>query len=316
MDPLSDVLSLLKPRCPMVYGFDAAGAWSVYFARQDGIRCFASVQGEFWLVLEGRPGVRLGAGDCFLLPKGQPFRLASDPRLPPVDAEAIFAATSEGGVATYNGGGDCFGVGGYFSLSSNHAHILLDVLPTVVHIRNESDKAALRWSMERLMQEFREPQPGSSLLIGYLVNMVLVQALRSHLTSRSNRSIGWLSALADDQIGAAINAMHKDPANSWSLQSLAKCAALSRSSFAVRFREAVGLTPMEYLSRWRMLVAEERLRHSKSSIAQVAHAVGYRSEAAFSTAFKRINGCSPRRYSRQRDRPDSQRVELDRGLCD
>ena len=159
MDPLSDVLSLLKPRNTMVRGFDLKAPWSILFPAHEGVKCYAVISGRGWLAMEGLADpVRVEAGDCLLLPRGRPFRLASDLDLPPVDAETFVSAGAEGAVATLNGGGDCFGVGGWFDFAGPHAGILLSVLPPIVHIRKDADRAALRWSLERMMQELREPQ--------------------------------------------------------------------------------------------------------------------------------------------------------------
>src|SRR5271166_1117043 len=240
MDPLSDVLSLLKPRSYMFRGFDVGGPWSVQFPRHEGIKCYAVVSGQVWLSVEGVPDpVRLEPGDCFLLPRGRPFRLASDLTLPPVDALAIFAVPQDGAVASYNGGGDFFGVGGYFDFAGDHASILLGVLPPIVHIRKESDKAALRWSMERLIQELREPQPGGFLVAQHLAHTMLVQALRLHLAEGLSGGVGWLFALADKQMSAAINSMHNEPAHGWTIQKLAERAGMSRSTFALKFKQTV-----------------------------------------------------------------------------
>src|SRR5208337_2120418 len=122
---------------------------------------------------------------------------------------------------SFNGGGECFGVGGWFAFAGKHAEILLGVLPPIVHIRKESDKAALRWSLERMMQEMREPQPGGSLVAEHLAHLLLVQALRLHLVEGSSGGVGWLFALADKQMSAAMGAMHQDPAHRWTLRALA-----------------------------------------------------------------------------------------------
>ena len=298
MDPLSDVLSLLKPRSYVSAGFDAAGDWSIHFPQNPGIKCYAVVSGQCWMSMEGvAEAVRLRAGDCFLLPAGRPFRLASDLSLTPVDAGTIFPPAREGGVVSYNGGGDFFLVGSRFALSDNHAGILLGMLPPIVHIQKESEQAALRWSVERMMQELRERQPGGFLIAQHLAHMMLVQALRLHMTEGLRGSVGWLFALADKQMSAAINSMHDDPARRWTLQELAECAAMSRSTFALRFKEKVGTSPMEYLTRWRMLLAGDRLEHSTDPISVIALSLGYESESAFSTAFKRVMGCSPRQYA-------------------
>lgn len=301
MDPLSDVLSLLKPRSHVSAGFDAGGAWSIHFTRNPGIKCYAVVSGQCWLSVEGVPdALRLKAGDCFLLPAGRPFRLASDMTLAPVDADTIFPAAREGGVVTYNGGGDFFLVGSRFTLSGSHAGTLLGMLPPVVHIRKEQDQAALRWSVERMMQELRERQPGGFLVAQHLAHMMLVQALRLHMTEEPSTGVGWLFALADKQMSAVINAMHENPAHRWTLQELGERAGMSRSTFALRFKEKVGASPMEYLTRWRMLLAGDRLENSTNPVSAIALSLGYESESAFSTAFKKAMGCSPRQYSRGR----------------
>ncbi|WP_250121633.1 AraC family transcriptional regulator [Chroococcidiopsis sp. CCMEE 29] len=302
MDPLSDVLSLLKPRSYVSASLDAGGDWSIQFPQHEGIKFNAVVSGEGWLSVEGVPNaVCLKAGDCFLLPSGRSFRLASDMTLTPIDADTIFSAAREGGVVLCNGGGDFLLVGSRFALAGDHAGILLGVLPPIVHIRKESDQAALRWSLERMMQELRERQPGGLLVAQHLAHMMLVQALRLHLAEGLSGGVGWLFALADQQIGAAISAMHEEPAHRWTLQELAERACMSRSTFALKFKATVGATPMEYLTRWRMLLAGDRLTNSSDSIFEIALSLGYESESAFSTAFKRVMGCSPRQYSHGRN---------------
>jgi len=283
-------------------GFDLGGEWSIQFPQHEGIKCYALVSGQSWLSVEDVPdAVLVRAGDCFLLPTGRPFRLASDLPLTPVDAHTLFRCPMNGGIGAFNGGGDCFGVGGRFTLAGKHADILLGVLPPIVHLQKESDKAALRWSIERMMLELREPQPGGFLVGQQLAYMVLVQALRLHLAEGLSGGVGWLFALADQQMSVAINAMHDDPAHPWTLHELAERVGMSRSGFAQRFKETVGAPPIDYLTRWRMLLAGDRLANSSDSISVIALSLGYESESAFSTAFKRVMGCSPRQYSRGRD---------------
>ena len=143
MDPLSDVLSLLKPRTQMCGGFDLGGRWCIQFREHEGLKCYAVVSGECWLSVEGVDApAHLEAGDCFLLPSGRPFRLANDLALTPVDFHTIFELPLNGAIGSYNGGGHFFSVGGHFTLTGKHASILLGVLPPIVHIRKESDRAA------------------------------------------------------------------------------------------------------------------------------------------------------------------------------
>jgi AraC-like DNA-binding protein len=300
MDPLSDVLSLLKPRSYVAGGFDVGGNLAVRFGPHDGVKCYSVVSGQVWLQVEGvSEPVRLTTGDCFLLPRGWPFRLATDLTAPPVDALSLLAnARRSGGVRIVNGGGECVVIGGHFALTGEHAGMLLGALPPIVHIRKESDKAAMRWSLERMRQELREGEPGGFLMAQHLAHLMLLQALRLHLAEGSEASVGWLFALSDKHIGAAITAVHDAPAHPWTLQTLAERAGMSRSTFALRFKERVGESPMEYLTRWRMLLAGDRLMNSSDPVSLIARSLGYESESAFSTAFKRVMGRSPRQYGR------------------
>jgi AraC-like DNA-binding protein len=299
MDPLSEVLSLLKPLSYVSAGFDAGGDWSIQFSdMQQFIKCYAVVSGESWLLVDGvdQP-VLLQAGDCFVLPSGRSFRLASDLNLPSVRAATVFAEARYGGVVTHNGGGKFHIVGSRFKVNGHHANLLLEMLPPIVHLKNKNDQLALRWTIEKMMQELREQQVGSFLIAQHLSHMMLLQTLRLHLAENPHNT-GWLFALADKQISAAISAMHAAPAESWSLQNLAVHVGMSRSSFAEKFKNIVGTSPIDYLVRWRMFLAADRLTSSNDTIYSIASSLGYESESTFSTAFKRVMNCSPRQYGK------------------
>ncbi len=300
MDPLSDVLALLKPQSYLTAGLDMGGPWALRFENRPGtIKCYAVIAGECWFQLDGiGDPTRLSAGDCFVLPSGRLFTLASDLGLTPAAAGDVLGHARPGEVVTRGGGGDAVFVGTRFDVDGRKAAALLGTLPPAVHIRAAEDQAALRWSIERMMVEMREGWPGASLAAHHLAHFMLLQALRLHLSGRTGDEIGWFYALADPQLGAAISTMHADPAHRWTLDTLASCAGMSRSTFAQRFREKVGETPIAYLTRWRMMLATERLTDGRGSIAQIAQALGYESENAFNTAFKRVMGRSPRRYTR------------------
>src|ERR1700677_891400 len=300
MDPLSDVLSLLKPRSYASGGFDLGGELAIRFPKHQGIKCYAMFSGQCWLSVEGVPDPALiTAGDCFLLPRGLPFSLATDLSLTPVDFQTLLAARRAGSAVSNHEGGGRYIAGGHFLLTGSHADMLLGSLPPIVHIRKESDKAAMRWSLERMREELRDPQPGGSLIAQQLAYMMLIQALRLHLADGAGSGVGWLFALADTQMRAAITCMHDNPGHPWTLQKLAESVGMSRSIFALKFKETVGTTPMEYLTRWRMLLAGDRLKNSGDSISAIAVSLGYESESAFGKAFKRVMECSPRQYSRK-----------------
>lgn len=299
MDPLSEVLALLKPQSLISGGFIVPGDIAICFPKHQGIKCYAMLAGQCWVVVEGVPEpVLLQAGDCFLLPRGLPFRLATDLSLEPVlytDSRVRLAMRSDAPEITE---GVRYMAGGFFAFTGSHAEMLLHSLPPIVHIRRESDKAAMRWSLERLREELRDPQPGGSLMALQLAYTMLIQALRLHLADASSSRRGWLSALADKHMSLAIASMHNDPGHPWTLQSLAERVGMSRSVFALRFRETVGATPMEYLTRWRMLLAADRLKNSSDGLSAIAQSLGYESESAFGKAFRRVMGCSPRQYAR------------------
>ncbi len=300
MDPLSDVLALLKPQSYLTAGFDAGGAWAVRFDNQAGrIKCYALTSGACWLAVDGVDDpIGLTSGDCFVLPSGRSFMLASDVRLPPAAAHDVFADARLGSVVVHNGGGDVFLAGTRFEVNGRKAQALLGALPPVVHLEAAEDQAALRWSIERMMVEMRESKPGASLAAHHLAHMMLLQALRLYLSRQEGDHVGWFYALADPRLSLAIGAMHADPAHRWTLGDLARQAGMSRSIFARRFRERVGETPIAYLTRWRMMLAAERLASGHDPLTQTARALGYGSENAFNTAFTRVMGCSPRRYAR------------------
>ncbi len=299
MDPLSDILSLLRPNSYGFRGLDAGGDWALAFGPDDSLRCYAIQSGGCWLAIEGwLEPIPLAAGDFVLLSGGRSYRLYSAAAAPPIDAFRFFPTVAAGETAVLNGGGGVLGVGGYFAFEGMHADLLLGLLPPVVHLRAEADKAALRWSIDRLMRELREPQPGSTLIAEHLAQALLVEALRLHLAEQSHHSTGWLFALADRRMRAVIAAMHAAPGRKWTLQALAKVAGMSRSSFAVRFKATVGEPAMDYLTRWRMLLAADRLANGGLPIALVAPAVGYESESAFGAAFKRVMGYSPRQFAK------------------
>jgi len=299
MDPLSEVLALLKPQSLISGGFMVPGDMAIDFPKHQGIKCYAMLTGQCWLAVEGVPEpVLLHAGDCFILPRGLPFRIATDLSLEPVLYTDAFARLGMRREAPEVIAGARYIAGGFFRFTGGHAEILLHSLPPIVHIRREADKAAMRWSLERMREELRDPQPGGSLIAQQLAYMMLIQALRLHLADTSSAGPGWLSALSDKHMSIAITSMHNDPGHPWTLQSLAERVGMSRSVFALRFRETVGATPMEYLARWRMLLAADRLKNSSDGLSTIAQSLGYESESAFGKAFRRVMGCSPRQYTR------------------
>ena len=306
LDPLSDVLSLLKPHTYVAGGFDLRGRWSIEFGPHTGIKCYALLSGTCWLRLEGQTeAVQLEAGDCVLLPNGRRFCLTNDQGLPATPFSELQRIEWRGGIATLNGGGEALILGGHFAFAGAHADLLFGAMPPVAHLRDNEDKMNLRWALERLRRELTEAQPGGVLVAQHLAHMMLVQALRLYLSGGAGQHVGWLFALADPRLAAAIGAMHAEPGTRWRLSSLSAKAGMSRSTFARTFKATVGTSPLEYLTRWRMLLAGTLLNDGNQPISSIATSLSYDSESAFSTAFKRVMGCSPRQYSHSRPPSDT-----------
>ena len=197
MDPLSEVLALLKPQSLASGGFMVPDDMAIYFPKHQGIKCYAMLAGECWLVVEGVPEpVLLHAGDCFLLPRGLPFRLATDLSLEPVHYTVAWSRLSKTNDVPEFTEGARYIAGGFFGFTGGHAEMLLHSLPPIVHIRREPDKAAMRWSLERMREELRDPQPGSSLIAQQLAYTMLIQALRLHLADAASAvAAGFLRCL-------------------------------------------------------------------------------------------------------------------------
>ncbi|MDB5566343.1 MAG: transcriptional regulator, AraC family [Tardiphaga sp.] len=295
-DALSDVLSLVKAKSVVSAGLRTGGDWSMRFPPPDGIKFNAVAEGACWLAMDGLAPVRLETGDVFLMTGQRTFVIASDLALPPIDGIAAFR-TAVNGFAQYGDGGDVLLIAGRVKLDRAHGALLLDALPPLVHVRAASPEAAtLRWLLDQLTGELAVDRPGASLAIDQLAQLMFVQTLRAHLAGPAEMANGWLRALGDARLAPAIQMIHGDPARPWKLGELARAAAMSRTSFALRFKTVVGVAPLAYLLGWRMRLAERALRDSDAPLSSVALSLGYTSESAFSNAFKRTTGSAPKRF--------------------
>ncbi len=299
-DPLSKVLEVLRPSTYMFRAIDAAGDWALRFPGLEGLRCYAVTQGAIWVHIDGEPSPRLlEAGSCMILSGRQTFTMGSRMDRSPQDAVGVMKMAPWGGVVTINGGGEVYGLGGFFVFQGQQASLLLDTLPGVMHFQGLADHARLSAAMDTIMSELREPRPGGRLVAEQTALSMLVLILRQQLDQGIQAGPGWLQALGDPKISRALQALHAAPAASWTLASLAKEAGMSRSAFAVHFRQTAGETAMGYLQRWRMSLAADYLLHTRDRIGEIAAQVGYESVSAFCTVFKRVMGRSPRAFRNQ-----------------
>ena len=304
VDPLDEVFAALRVQSAVHARLEAGAPWGVAFACGHTARFGLVMAGECWMQVGDNkdpayPARLLKPGDCYVLLRGMHYIL-SDKVGSPTRSCTEVVRDKVGGVAELGGdGAHATIITGWFTFDELSARPLMDLIPAVLYAHFDAQRAQLLESSLQLLQmETAAPGLGSNLVISRLADIVFVQAIRAHAAESAAQDSGWLSAITEKKIGAALRAMHKEPARDWTVEALAAIATLSRSAFAVRFKERVGETPLAYLTRWRMFRAACLLRQSDKPQAEIAAVIGYETEAAFSKAFKRATGIAPGAYRR------------------
>lgn len=294
-DPLSDVLQLAEATSVVSGTLAAGGTWAFRFRFHDGMKFYVVAEGGCWLRPEGRPPVRLAQGDVVLLSGPAPFVIASSRTARARDACPVSEQGGDG--AQVGTRVECVLVMGAVSLHPSSVALFTSALPTLVHVRSTApDVGGLRWMIERIAHERRAGLPGASVVAAQFAQILFVQAVRAELAGAAALPPGWLRAIRDPRIARALRVMHDEPARAWTLIDLSKAAAMSRARFAARFKSEAGVAPLEYLTGWRMRIAQKKLRDEDAPVAELAASLGYSSESAFSHAFKRVIGTAPRDY--------------------
>lgn len=295
VDPLSEVVELLRPRAVFAKGISGAGAWGVRYSAFGEPSFCTVLEGRCRLAVDGEDVVTLETGDFVLLPATPGFTLSGfEPVIPKrIDPTLTPAPTEEVRHGAPDGDPDVRLLGGYFIFDSPDSGLLVSLLPALVHVR---DAGRLSTLVRLVGEEAVERRAGRDLVLSRFVEILLIEALRA--TQGENAPPGLLRGLGDARVAAAIRRMHGDPARPWTVVELAKEAALSRSAFFDRFLRVVGASPMAYLLGWRMAIAKDLLRRHEVGLSEVAERVGYGSASTFSTAFSRYVGQPPGRYAR------------------
>lgn len=295
IDPLSDIIALLRPRAVFTKGISGAGRWGVRYSNFGHPSFCVAIEGACRLAVDGQAVLTLEAGDFVLLPTTPGFVLSGFEPVTPVLIDPHVAAQASGEVrhGRQDGPPSVRLLGGYFVFDSEDSGLLISLLPQQIHVRGVERLSVL---VRLLIEEAAERRPGRDLVLSRLVEILLVESLR--LTRPANAPPGLLRGLDDTRLAEAIRQIHADPARPWTMAELARQAALSRSAFFDRFSRSVGVPPMEYLLAWRMALAKDMLRHGEIDIAEIAERVGYASASTFSTAFSRHVGQPPGRFSK------------------
>ncbi|RTY52680.1 AraC family transcriptional regulator [Pantoea sp. YU22] len=293
IDPLAEIVSLLQPQAAFSKRVCASGRWRVNRSETGQPFYCLMLEGYSELTIKGTPPITLEPGDCVLIPAALEFCMSSvEP--PAADAPETLPqmlAPGEFWVGDPGQPADVQTLIGYCQFDAPDAGLIVSLLPQFIHVRGESRLTML---VQLVMDECRAQRSARDIVLERLLELLLIEALRSILIC--NGCPGVMSGLADERVSAAIRAIHARPEHSWTGAELAKAAAMSRSAFFVRFREAVGVAPMDYLLTWRMALAKKLLRGKDMTVAEVAEHVGYRSASAFSVAFSRHAGITPVKY--------------------
>ncbi len=318
-DLLSEVLAQVRLTGALLFMVEAGDPWCVAMPAVERYRAILARRGQqvisYHMVLEGAghatvgsERLRFAAGDILVFPGGDAYRMESAPGTPPefgpaemLDFLRMLAARELPFVVTEGGGGAPparFLCGFLGSDLAPFNPVLAHLPPVIVQRRPEAAGDTLNRLIEIGVAEFAAEagtRPGGAAVRLELSRLILIETLRRHLVESGEAGPGWLGALADPVVGAAICAIHSDPAADWSLARLARRAAASRTVLAERFTRRIGLAPMQYLTAWRVQLAGRRLAEGVP-VAEAAESVGYRSEAAFGRAFKRVTGLPPARW--------------------
>ena len=300
MEPLADMIALLRPRAVGTKIIEGAGRWAVRRLRMNFAGFGLVLVGECWLAVDNHKPIRLAKGDFVLVPSNPGFTFASDLACE-VDARESSDCQASG---VRYGDPDLEAefkqLGGYFELDSVNRGLLGGLLPAIVHIR-ASDPAAgrLKRTIDSIVEEALADRPARDLVVDRLLEVLLVEALRWRAESvDAIGQPGLLVGLADPLLARALRRIHGDVAHAWSVEELAREAGLSRSVFSERFGQKVGVPPMQYLMEWRMALAKAMLQRDAPPLEAVAAAIGYQSASAFSTAFRREVGSPPGHFAR------------------
>ncbi|MDR3453282.1 MAG: AraC family transcriptional regulator [Rhodoferax sp.] len=307
MDPLSDVLGDLRAEDVVTGRFSLGAPWSFRKAAVAGAAFRTATGHPYYICIDAMNPVRVEPGDCVLLPHGNEHVMCSAPEVEPVLFDALvgskgihprfdtpleFSAGGNGPVSELYTGIVMFG--------ERARNPLFAALPSLIHIR-AGDPAVPSWlttTLTNFIEESMARRPGWRVAVARLADVLFVQILRAYLLANRHEGINWLRGMANPQIGKVIAMIHREPQTPWTVPQLAAIAGMSRSKFCTRFRELVGESPISYLTAHRMYLAAGRLALDRSRILEVAEAVGYASEKAFTRAFHRWYGLPPREYVR------------------
>lgn len=299
MDPLSDIIALLRPSTAVSKPITGRGRWGIRYAAHDAPGYTIVLKGACWIAFEDESPWRLETGAFLLLPSTPAFTLSSEPGIACEPRNPTDVAVRHG---DQDGEAEFEALGGTFRMEAANAHLLLALLPRMIHVPpGEATSARLGQVIGLIMDECGEDRPGRSMVLQRMLEVLLVEALRrGDMMDPGQERAGLLRGLGDPSLARVLEAIHADVRADWTVAGMARIAGQSRSIFAARFTAAVGCSPIEYLIRWRMALAKDELLKGAKTLDRIAEDIGYESASAFSTAFRRRQGCPPGHFARSR----------------
>jgi len=300
MNPFVDFIQLLRPQATLWSRVETSGTWGLSFHPHDDVLFCWVEQGSCHLIRQDSGPLAMDTNDFIFVRTTVPFALASSDAAEMTDSESVI--TGAGAVARLGTDVRAETVlrGGKFVFDAVNEQLLTGLLPEVTHVAASADSSErVRTLLAMNESECGRPGLGSDFVIMRLMELILVEVLRTPNLRREGWQAGMLARLNDPVISRALMALHGDVAQSWTTEMLARHCGMSRSALAERFARVVGYGPIAYLQQWRIAVAKEQLRRGQMNVGEIALRVGFQSSSAFSTAFKRAVGCSPREFEQQ-----------------
>lgn len=296
MDPLSDVIALLRPSAAMSKPITGRGRWGIRYGAHNAPGFAIILKGECWFAFDRHEPIAARQGDFLLLPSTPSFSLSSDPKIDCVPGHPSNGPVRHG---EQDGEPDFVSLGGTFRVEQVNAPLLIALLPSVIYIPATSGRSErLSQVIDLIMEECAHDEPGKEMVLERLLDVLLVEALRWRSIWPENDRAGLLKGLRDPALARVLRAIHANVRANWTVAELAKIAGMSRSAFAARFALVVGCGPFEYLARWRMALAKDALMRGVKTLDMIAEEIGYESASAFSTAFRKRLGVPPGRFAR------------------
>ncbi|MEB5477225.1 AraC family transcriptional regulator [Acinetobacter pollinis] len=298
MDPLSDLMNLISAKSYVTTGISTGHKWAAHFSVFDGLKVICIKKGTFWLKTQKQTQwYKLQEGDGIILTDGQAFSMLTENACieEAIEAKKI-PHVKTAGLLDYGESTNIL-LAGRMSVNQIGTSFFQKELPSIIHFSTGSMTSdTLNWLLKQLLHENVSQNIGALTASNHLMHLIILEILRVWIMTDESSQSGWFKAIKDERIAKTLALIHQHPSKDWSLSELAEIANLSKSGISQKFNDLLGMSPLKYVTYWRMQIAVKSLYQQNTSIKNLAFSLGYNAESTFSTAFKRIHHVSPRTY--------------------